>query len=77
MALVDSMARSADVIADDDTEVLAVDAAALDRLRRRFPFTGVKLFQNLARILSKRLRATTQAVVAAELQPAKGAEPSR
>ena len=63
MALVDSHERSADVVAESPAEVLRLDAPSLDRLRRRFPFTGVKLFQNLARILSERLRTTTQAAL--------------
>jgi predicted RND superfamily exporter protein len=56
MALLDEGERSADVVADEPSEVLRLDAASLDRLRRRFPYTSAKLFQNLARILSQRLR---------------------
>lgn len=35
-----------------------------DRLRRRFPFTGAKLYRNLAHILSERLRDTTARLTA-------------
>lgn len=56
MGLIEGAERAADVIAEEPTEVLRLDAASLDRLRRRFPFTSAKLFQNLARILSERLR---------------------
>lgn len=56
--------RTADVIADEPAEVLRIDRAALDRLRRRFPYTGAKLFLNLARILSERLKDMTQSTAA-------------
>jgi predicted RND superfamily exporter protein len=57
MGFVDRQRRSADVVAETDAEVLRMDEAALDRVRRRFPFTGLKLLQNVAQILSARLRA--------------------
>jgi len=55
--------RSADVRAEEPTEVLCLDFDALDRIRKRFPFTGAKLFRNLARILSERLRETSAMLV--------------
>lgn len=55
--------RSADVQAEEPTEVLCLDFAAFDRIQKRFPFTGVKLFRNLARILSERLRDTSGMLV--------------
>lgn len=72
MGPLEGVPRSADVAAEEPAEVLALDYAALERIRRRFPFTGAKLFLNLARILSGRLRAITQAYVEA---PARGARP--
>lgn len=65
MALVEGARRSADVVAEEPTEMLRLDAAALERLRRRFPFTSAKLFQSIARILSERLRDTTRAMAGA------------
>lgn len=65
MALIERAPRSASVIAEESAEVLRFDAAALDRLRRRFPFTSLKLHHNIARVLSARLRETTQAAVRA------------
>jgi predicted RND superfamily exporter protein len=65
MALLEERERSADVVADEPSEVLRLDAASLDRLRRRFPYTSAKLFQNLARILSQRLRERTRLEVLA------------
>lgn len=62
MGLLEGMARSADVMALEPTEVLCLDFAALDRIRKRFPYTGAKLFQNLARMLSERLREVTTTV---------------
>ena len=56
MALLEEGERSADVVADEPSEVLRLDAASHDRLRRRFPYTSETVFQILARILSQRLR---------------------
>jgi predicted RND superfamily exporter protein len=65
MAMVDTRERSADVIANDDVEVLELTAADLDRLRRRFPRTANKVLYNLATILSARLRRLTDTATAA------------
>jgi hypothetical protein len=46
-------------------ELFRLDFVAVERLRRRFPFTGAKLFRNLAAILSERLRERTTALVQA------------
>lgn len=63
MAVVSRETRSAYVVAVEDTEILRLDFAALERIRRRFPYTGAKLFRNLAHILAGRLRQTTDALV--------------
>lgn len=57
--------RSADVCAEEATELLCLDFDALDRIRRRFPFTAAKLYRNLARILSGRLQETSAMLVKA------------
>ena len=36
-----------DLVATEPSQVLVLDAAALERLRRRFPFTARRLFGNL------------------------------
>lgn len=56
MALVEGTARSANVIAVEDTELLRIDEKSLDRIRRRFPSIAAKLFLNLSKVLSGRLR---------------------
>ena len=56
IALVGGGTRSASVVAEAPTEVLALDFRALERIRRRFPYTGSKIFRNLARNLADRLR---------------------
>jgi predicted RND superfamily exporter protein len=73
MALVTREVRSASVMAATNAEVLRLDFAALERIRRRFPYTGAKLFRNLARVLADRLRRTTGALVGDEA-PVAGAE---
>ena len=56
MAFVDSAERSASAVAKGFSEVLRLDVAALERVRKRFPFTGAKLYRNLAMVLSRRAR---------------------
>jgi hydrophobe/amphiphile efflux-3 (HAE3) family protein len=63
MAAVDRRERSADVVALTDSEVLALRMEDLTHLRKRFPWTAVKLFENLSRILSERLRARARSVL--------------
>lgn len=60
MAIVEKTVRAADVVALEDVELLGIDAGALERLRKRFPYTAAKLFLNLSRIISGRLRETTE-----------------
>jgi hypothetical protein len=61
MSLVRHAERSADVVAVDDVEVLAVSERFLERLRRRYPRIAARLFMNLTRIVSDRLeRMNTQ-----------------
>ena len=65
MALVSQEVRSANVVAETPVEVLRLDFQAFERIRRRFPYTGAKLFRNLARVLAGRLRQSTAAMVTA------------
>jgi len=64
MALVRHIARSADVVAADHVEVLAVDERFIQRLQSRYPRIATKVFLNLSRILSDRLQRTTERFVA-------------
>jgi predicted RND superfamily exporter protein len=61
MALVGGGTRSANVIALEDTELLKIDDRSLDRVRRRFPRIAAKLFLNISRILSSRLKTQNYA----------------
>jgi hypothetical protein len=56
MAAVREGIRSANVIALEDSYLLSVDEKSLDRISRRFPRIATKLFLNISRILSERLR---------------------
>jgi hypothetical protein len=47
--------RSANVVAATDADLLRLDWPLLERVRLRFPYTGAKLFRNVARILADRL----------------------
>jgi predicted RND superfamily exporter protein len=64
MGLVRHNERSADVVAADEVEVLAVDERFLERIQRRYPRIASKVFLNLTRILSDRLEAMNEQVVA-------------
>ncbi len=64
MALVWRDVRSADVVAAEPVEVLAVDEHFLRRLQRRYPRIASKVFLNLTRILSDRLQRMTEQYVA-------------
>jgi predicted RND superfamily exporter protein/CRP-like cAMP-binding protein len=64
IALVGGGVRTASVVAEAPTEVLALDFRALERIRRRFPYTGSKIFRNLARNLADRLRDQPTAATA-------------
>jgi predicted RND superfamily exporter protein/CRP-like cAMP-binding protein len=56
MGLIGRHERTADVIAAEDVEVMAVNERFLDRLQSRYPRIGAKIFLNLARIISARLQ---------------------
>jgi predicted RND superfamily exporter protein len=63
MALVRNIERSADVLAADHVEVLAVDEHFLRRIQRRYPRIASKVFLNLTRIVSDRLQRMTEQYV--------------
>jgi predicted RND superfamily exporter protein len=64
MALVRHIERSADVVAADEVEVLAVDEHFLQRIQRRYPRIAARVFLNLTRIVSDRLQRMTEQYVA-------------
>jgi CRP-like cAMP-binding protein len=66
--------RSAHVMAEDECEVLTLSDVALERIRRRFPFTAAKLYRNIAGVLSERLRDQTAARLAAQAAQRKAEE---
>lgn len=65
MGLVRKHERTADVVAADAVELLAVDQRFLDRLQFRYPRIASKVFLNLTRIVSDRLQRMTEQFVAA------------
>jgi hypothetical protein len=60
MGLIRLHERTADVIATEDVEVLAVNERFLDRMQRRYPRIGSRIFLNIAKILSDRLQEEQQ-----------------
>ncbi len=63
MGFLTGACRSADVIATEEVEALEINAATLDRLRMRFLRVAVKVYFNISRVLSNRLRETTSDLV--------------
>jgi predicted RND superfamily exporter protein len=63
MAAVSGEARSANVMALEDTELLLIDEHSLNRIGKRIPKTAAKLFLNMSKILSQRLRQTDKGIV--------------
>ncbi|MGH7897271.1 MAG: cyclic nucleotide-binding domain-containing protein, partial [Candidatus Binatia bacterium] len=70
MGLVRHHQRSADVVAAENVELLAVNERFLERIQFRYPRIASKVFLNLTRIVSDRLHRMTDQYVAA--QPAGG-----
>ncbi len=52
--------RTADVIAKGPVEVLKVDDSCLNNIKSHYPKIGAKIFYNISRILSQRLKETTK-----------------
>ncbi|MBI3756389.1 MAG: MMPL family transporter [Deltaproteobacteria bacterium] len=61
MGLIRHHERTADVVANEDVEVIAVNENFLDRMQRRYPRIGAKIFLNIAKILSDRLQDSQEA----------------
>jgi predicted RND superfamily exporter protein len=77
MGLVRHTVRSADVVAVEPVELLAVDNRFLDRIQKRYPRIAAKVFLNLSRILSDRLqRMTDQFVSTSQLEPVQEKKPA-
>jgi predicted RND superfamily exporter protein len=66
MGLVRRHERSADVVAADPVEVLAVNERFLQRIQFRYPRIASKVFLNLTRIVSDRLQRMTDQYVAVQ-----------
>jgi uncharacterized protein len=66
MGLIRHLERSADVVAAEPVEVLAVDERFLERIQRRYPRIASKVFLNLTRIVSDRLDRITKQYVAVQ-----------
>lgn len=60
MGLLRRHERTADVIANEGVEVIAVNERFLDRMQRRYPRIGAKIFLNIAKIISDRLQEVQQ-----------------
>ncbi len=66
MGLVRHQERSADVVAAQPVELLAVNQQFLERIQFRYPRIASKVFLNLTRIVSDRLQRMTEHYVAAQ-----------
>lgn len=60
MAFITGGERTADVIAKGPVELLKIDDRSLNNVKSKYPKIGAKIFYNMSRILSKRLKETTK-----------------
>ena len=67
MGLVRRHERSADVVAAEPVELLAVNERFLERIQFRYPRIASKVFLNLTRIVSDRLQRMTEQYVAVQM----------
>jgi len=65
MGLIRQVKRTADVVAVDDVEVMAMNERILTRVQRRYPRIAAKIFLNVSKILADRLQSQTERNVAA------------
>jgi hypothetical protein len=63
MAFITGEPRSATVAATESVEALMINEKTLARVRERFPRVALKLYANLAALLTQRLRGTTQTLL--------------
>jgi CRP-like cAMP-binding protein len=66
MGLIRHHERSADVVAAEPVELLAVNERFLERIQFRYPRIASKVFLNLTRIVSDRLQRMTEQYVAVQ-----------
>jgi CRP-like cAMP-binding protein len=60
-SFIDGGKRSASALASDDTVLLGLDRKDFDALNREHPEVGTKLYNNLLRTLTQRIRKTSEA----------------
>jgi CRP/FNR family transcriptional regulator, cyclic AMP receptor protein len=60
-SFIDGGTRSATALASDDTTLLSLDRKDFDALNREHPEIGTKVYNNLLRTVTQRIRNTTEA----------------
>ena len=60
MGLIRKVERTADVVAAEDVEVMAMNERILTRVQRRYPRIAAKMFLNISKVLSDRLDSQTE-----------------
>ena len=66
VAFIEGVHRSASLVADGEVRTLTLTRAAFDALAREDPTLGLALLRNITRVLSERLRLTTDQLRTAE-----------
>ncbi|HUE39872.1 MAG TPA: MMPL family transporter, partial [Candidatus Binatia bacterium] len=64
MGLIRKVERTADVVAAEDVEVMAMNERILTRVQRRYPRIAAKMFLNISKVLSDRLESQTDKIAA-------------
>lgn len=60
-SFIDGGKRSATALASEDTVLLSLDRKDFDALNKQYPEIGTKLYNNLLRTVTQRIRDTTEA----------------
>jgi SulP family sulfate permease len=66
MAFLDHQERSADAVAERDTDLFILSHSEFDKLAKDNPHVGAVFYQNIARVLAIRLRHTDSELRALE-----------
>ncbi|MDD4871545.1 MAG: cyclic nucleotide-binding domain-containing protein [Kiritimatiellae bacterium] len=75
MCFLNNVPRSASVVALEDCEILELNGADFDKLVRKYPEIGLKVYKNIASELVDRLRRNNEELKKAVLWAIEGTDP--
>ena len=75
MCFLHNAPRSATIVALEDCEILEINNEDFDRLAKKYPEIGLKVYKNIASELGERLRTNNEDLKKAVLWALEGSEP--